>query len=197
MSVSTNLRTDTSTMYQYDYIPNQLQIEGGLSDNCQVILDITPQVYPYVARICPNQGHFLIWYTDEKEYPEITEHSRRAKIEDTQSISIPDPNKIEYAQALIYPYEDEIIIGTVKYYNYMRYLGNHGTRNLLKEVWRDIIRMFGNRKIICPTGTYFQVLHMALNQKRIPVSSYSDKIMKPMGFKHTDDFWIRDADLLD
>lgn len=184
-------------MYVYDYPANPLSIRGSLPDKCTSILDITPFVHPYVPRICPEQGHFLIWYTDPHQFPGITSHSRKAKVEDHQSISIPNPNKIEYAQALIYPYENEVIIGTVKYYNYMRYLGNIGTRDLLKEVWGDIIKMFGDKKIICPTGSYFQLLHLAINQKRIPVSSYSAKIMKPLGFKHTEDFWVRDADILD
>jgi hypothetical protein len=184
-------------MYDYTYPSNPLQISSQLPSNCEIRLDTTPVLHPYVARICPHVGYFLIWYTDPEKYPDITPIARKAKQEDKQSLSLADNNKIEYAQALVYPYEHEVIIGTVKYYNYMRVLGNNATRKLLKDVWKDIVNMFGDKKIICPTGSYFQALHFVLNQKKIPVSSYSDKIMKPSGFKHHKDYWIRDANILD
>lgn len=184
-------------MFDYEYPSNPLQLLSPLPSNCEIKLDTTPVQHPYVVRLCPHVGYFLIWYTDPEQYPEITPIAQRAKKEDTQSLSLDDNNKIEYAQALIYPYKDEIIIGTVKYYNYMRLLGNHATRKLLRGVWKDIIKSFGDRKIICPTGSHFKLLHLCINQKKIPVSSYSDKIMKPAGFKHQKDYWIRDANILD
>lgn len=183
-------------MYEYEKKTNSLA-SLGLPVNVDIKLDVTPVQHPYVARICANQGYFLIWYASPGKWPEITPVARKAKIEETQSISLNNPNKIEYAQALIYPYDDEVIIGTVKYYNYMRVLGNNATNKILKNVWKDIITMFGDRKIICPSGSYFQLLHFVMNQKKIPRSAYKENLMKSLRFKRNGDYWIRDANLLD
>ena len=120
MSVSTNLRTDTSMMLEYSEESNPLNALK-LPDNVDVYLDDTPTEYPYVARICPNQGYFLIWHTDEHTYPQITPIALSCKNE-PQSKTCPELDKIEIGQVVVYPYDNEVIIGTVKYYNYMRVL---------------------------------------------------------------------------
>ena len=182
-------------MYDYEEPANPLN-PLFLPNNVDVYLDDTPTEYPYVARICPTQGYFLIWHTNETTYPEITPMALSCKNE-KQSKTCPELNKIEIGQVVVYPFEDEVIIGTVKYYNYMKVLGQAETNKIIKSIWKDMIAIFGNRKIICPAGSYFEWLHLCINQKKIPHSSYKEKLMKSLGFKRSGNYWIRDANLLD
>lgn len=162
-----------------------------LPNNVDVTLETTPTEYPYVARICPNRGHVLIWYTHRDNYPEL----KITKGGD-QTFWCKEDWKLEYGLAIVYPYEKEVIIGTVKYYGYMQNYGRVHTNKIIKNLWNDIIMMFGDRKIICPSGSYMELLHLAINQKRIPRNSYKKQIMEPLGFKREGDYWIRDANLL-
>lgn len=181
-------------MYDYEESANPLN-PLFLAKNVDVYLDDTPTEYPYVARICATQGYFLIWHTSETTYPEITPLALSCKNE-KQSKTCPELHKIEIGQAVIYPFTDEVIIGTIKYYNYMKILGQNKTNKIIKAIWKDIIAMFGDRKIICPSGSYFEWLHMSINQKKIPHSSYKENLMKSMGFKRVGNYWIRNANLL-
>lgn len=190
MSVSINLRTDTSTMLEYSEGSNPLNALT-IPSNVDVTLETTPTEHPYVARICPNQGHVLIWYTDKNKYPNI-----KVTKGGDQTFWCKEEWKLEYGMAIVYPYEKEVIIGTVKYYGYMQNLGRVETNKIIRNLWSDIIKMFGDRKIICPSGTYMELLHMVINQKRIPRNSYKKQILEPFGFKREGDYWIRDANLL-
>ena len=178
-------------MYEYSEESNPLNVQ--LPPNVDTTLETTPTTYPYVARICPNRGHVLIWYTSMDQYPEL---SGLIKKGGDQTFWCKEDWKLEYGMAIIYPYDNEVIIGTVKYYGYMKNLGRVKTNQIIKEIWKDIIKMFGSRKIICPSGTYFELLHLSMNQKRIPRNSYKKQTMESLGFKRTGDYWIRDADLL-
>lgn len=155
----------------------------------------TPTKHPYVARICPNQGHVLIWHVEKGVYPSIDEEAVKCKGEE-QVIGCPEPWKIEIGQSIVYPYENEVIIGTVKYYGYMKNLGRVVTTNIVKDIWHDLIKMFGDRKIICPAGSYMEWLHLSINQKRVPRNSYKASLMQPLGFKRDGNYWIRNANLL-
>ena len=177
-------------MLEYSKGPNPLNALT-IPSNVDVTLETTPTEHPYVARICPNQGHVLIWYTDKSKYPQI-EVTKGGD----QTFWCNEDWKLEYGMAIIYPYEEEVIIGTVKYYGYMQVLGRVETNKIIKNLWNDIIHMFGDRKIICPSGTYMELLHMVINQKRIPRNSYKKQILEPLGFKRQGDYWIRDANLL-
>jgi hypothetical protein len=178
-----------------DYEKEANKLDANILPNIDVFLETTPTQHPYVARICPNQGHVLVWYTDKNSYPSISKYAEECKGEQ-QTFWCKEDWKLEYGMAILYPYENELIVGTVKYYGYMKNLGRIETNNIIKRVWSDIITMFGNKKIICPSGTYMELLHMVINHKRIPRNAYKKQILVPFGFKRNGDYWIRDANLL-
>jgi hypothetical protein len=194
MSVSTNLRTDTSMMYEYSAKCNQLN-PNVIPSNVDIFLDNIPNQHPHVARICPEQGYILIWHADAKDYPTIAENAFRCKNE-PQNVNCNDANRIEIGMAIVYPYDDEVILGTVKYFGYVYRLGRSETTSITKQVWKDIILMFGDRKIICPSGSYLEWLHLSMNQERIPTLTYKRQILKPLGFMRQQNYWIRDANIL-
>lgn len=194
MSVSTRLRTDTSMMYEYTAKANPLNAKF-LPSNIDVFLDNIPNQHPHVARICSDQGYILIWHAAAEDYPTIAENALRCK-DEPQNVNCKDPNRIEIGMAIVYPYEDEVILGTVKYFGYVYRLGRSKTTSIAKQIWKDIIIMFGDRKIICPSGSYLEWLHLSMNQERIPTLTYKRQILKPLGFVRQENYWIRDANIL-
>lgn len=178
-------------MYEYSEESNPLGAQ--LPPNVDTTLETTPTEHPYVARLCPHQGHVLIWYTNKDQYPELDNLVKKGG---DQTFWCVEDWKLEYGMAIVYPYESEVIIGTVKYYGYMKNFGRVKTNQLIKHIWNDIITMFGDRKIICPSGSYFELLHLSMNQKRIPRNSYKKQLMKSLGFHRSGDYWIRNANIL-
>ena len=176
-------------MYEYSEASNPLSV--NLPPNVDVFLEDTPTEHPYVARICPNQGHALVWYTHKDNYPTLSVTKGK-----DQTFWCKEDWKLEYGMAIVYPYPDEVIIGTVKYYGYMKNFGRVATNKIIKNVWNDLIAMFGDKKIICPSGSYMQLLHLVINQKRIPRNSYKKQMLEPLGFYREGDYWIRNANLL-
>ena len=160
--------------------------------NVDIKLDYLPSIHPYVPRLCKQRGYFFLWHGTPESDGDILEDSRNAKGE-SQWVYSDDPNKIEKAIALIYPYDDEIIIGTVKYPGYMKKRSKAERTKLLKSVWNDIIILFGDKRIICPSGTYFDYLHLCINQKRAPHEAYHRRIMKSYNFVKHDEYWVREC----
>jgi len=191
MSVSTRLRTDISTMYDYTEKPNPLDMRH-FPNNIEIQLDVLPIIHPYVPRLCEQRGHFLIWWgTAETDY-DLLEECLRSK-DEAQWITCEDQRKIEKGVALIYPYAEEVIIGAVKTPAYFhRVRTTIAQRAFLRKMWSDIICMFGNRKLICPSGGYFNYLHLSMNQTRIPHAAYHRELMKQFKFKRFDNYWIRE-----
>ncbi len=175
-------------MYEYTEKSNPLYCK--LPENVDVLLDNIPVKYPYVPRICKEQGYMLIWHGTEKSDPDIAKECFNAKHEE-QWITCNDNWKIEKAVALIWPYENELIIGAVKYPGYMNKRSSSQIRQWMRKVWLDLILMFQDKKIICPTGTYFDYLHLTMNQMKIPKESYHKRMMKKYGFSKEGYFWIR------
>lgn len=180
-------------MYEYSEESNPLTVQAP--SNVDIFLDQIPTVHPYVARLCKEQAHILVWYSTKDKYPELYEDALRCK-DEPQNVTC-DGDKIEIAMAIVWVYEDEVILGTVKYYGYVyNKLGRSKTVKIAKQVWNDLIAMFGDKKIICPTGSYLEYVHLVMNQERIPSLTYRTSILKPLGFKRFDNYWVRDANLL-
>lgn len=177
-------------MYDYSEKSNPLGTE--LLPFVDDVLDNIPIKHPYVPRLCKQQGHMLIWYGTEDTDPDITGECFKAK-DEPQWITCKEDWKVEKAVALIWPYENEVIIGAVKYPGYMRIRSSSEIRRHLKSVWKDIITMFGDRKLICPTGTYLTCIHAYMNHSLIPLESYHYRLMKSNGFtKVTNEYWVRE-----
>jgi len=188
MNVFTNLRTDISTMYDYSAGSNPLYVQ--LQPNIEVQQDNLPIEYPYVPRICENKGYFFIWYGDSVNDSDLVENWLKTKGE-RQWVQCSKDWMIEKGVALIYPYGDDIIIGSVKTAGYMNTRSKSELRKFIKSMWADIITMFGDRRIICPSGGYFEHLHKTINQKRIPHEAYHWKMMQQHQFKRDGILWIR------
>lgn len=181
-------------MYEYSEGSNPLTVQ--VPSNVDIFLDNIPLEHPYVARLCKEQAHILVWHGSPEEHPELHSDSLRCK-DEPQNVTCNDSNKIETAMAIVWEYDDEVILGTVKYYGYVynRY-GRSKTLKLSKEVWNDIIKMFGHKRMICPAASYLEYVHLVMNQERIPSLTYRSSILKPLGFKRVDNYWVRDANLL-
>lgn len=181
-------------MYEYTAKANLLNAKN-LPFNVDVFLDNIPNQHPHVARICPEQGYVLIWHASPEEYPTISENAFLCK-DELQNVTCKELNRIEIGMAIVYPYDDEVILGTVKYFGYVYRLGRSKTTLVAKHLWKDIITMFGDRKIICPAGSYLEWLHLDINQERIPTLTYKKNILKPLGFVRNKNYWIRNANIL-
>lgn len=161
-----------------------------LPSHIEIQLDNLPVAYPYVPRICKEQGYFFIWFGDQVSDSDLIEGWMKSDGEE-QWVRCSQPDRIEKGVALIYPYDDHIIIGSVKIAGYMRVRSQAENRKYLKSMWTDIVAMFGDKTIICPSGSYFEHLHMEMNQKKIPHEAYHWKVMQQHQFKRDGQFWIR------
>jgi hypothetical protein len=177
-------------MLDYSKDANPLNLQY-CPPNIDFKLDELPLAHPYVPRICNEQGHFLLWWGTSETDTDLVMPCLHAKNE-PQWITCNEEWKIEKGVALIYPYNDEIIIGALKvpgYYHLKRPVSNQ--RRWLKKMWRDVIDMFGDRRIVCPSGGYINKLHLAINKEQIPRESYHQQLMKSLSFIREGDFWIR------
>lgn len=177
-------------MLDYEESPQPLSVIPP--NHIEVSLDTVPTTYPYLPRICSRQGYVFMWHTDKKTHPHLYEISQECKGE-AQWFTTKDTDGIELALALIHEYDDEVIIGCVKTAGYMSNEPNEVIHKLLKQVWKDIIKVFGHKKIICPSGSYLEYIHLYLNQKRIPHTPYSKKYMARNKFYRIENYWIRDG----
>ena len=179
----------------YEYSEESIPLNVTLLPNIELKPDNLPTQHPYVPRICEQRGHFLIWYGSPENNQDILEDCLEAKSEQ-QWINCDDKNKVDLAVALVYPYDNEVILGTVKYAGYVKKRTKSERTKLLRGVWNDIVTMFGDRKIICPSGAYFDYIHLCINQKRAPHEPYHRRLMNSNGFVKDGEYWIRDANLL-
>lgn len=180
-------------MYEYSEESKPLSVQ--LQPNIEVQQDKLPTRHPYVPRICKDRGYFLIWYGTPETDPDLVMLSLACKKEE-QWVNCSEEWMIEKGVALVYPYEDEVIIGSLKTAGYMNTRSRPELRRFIKSMWDDIIVMFGDKRIICPSGSYIEQLHISINQKRIPHDAYLAKIMQSKGFVRYGDYWIRDEHLL-
>ena len=176
-------------MYDYEEEALPLRVNVQLHD-IEVKQDFLPIKHPYVPRLCKERGHFFIWNGNKEDYLDLYEDSQKFKNE-SQWVNTDDPEKIELGICLVYDYDYEVIIGSLKTANYMNRRTSIEIRNYIRKMWADVLLMFGDRKIICPTGSLFECYHLAMNQKRIPHEAYHREVMKQFGFKRTGDYWVR------
>ena len=177
-------------MYEYSKGPNPLLPLCRLPD-VDFKLDEIPVAYPYVPRICEEQGHMLLWYGSAETDPDLVEECLRVKNE-AQWITCDEDWKIEKGVALVYPYDTEIILGAVKCAGYFHIRPTKDVRAFFRKMWTDIITMFGDKRIICPSGGYFNYLHLTMSQIRKPREAYHRELMKQFKFTRVDDYWIRE-----
>lgn len=158
----------------------------------EVTVDTVPTKHPYLPRICSRQGYVFMWHSTKEQSPDLYEYSQKVKTEE-QWYTTKDPEGIEIALALIHEYDDEVIIGCVKTAGYLNTKPKSYVNDVIKNVWADIIKTFGHKRIVCPSVSYLQYIHLYLNQKRIPHSPYCKKIMSKNKFYKVETYWVRDG----
>lgn len=163
-----------------------------LPPNIEIQLDTMPTQLPYVPRICENRGYFFIWYGNSVDDSDLVPHWIKA-INEPQWVRCSEEERLEKGVALIFPYEECVIIGAVKTAGYMNTRSKSSVRKFIKSMWADITTMFSNKTIICPAGSYFEQLHQTMNNKRIPHEAYHYRIMMTNGFVRQDNIWIREV----
>lgn len=175
-------------MYEYEEEAQPLDI--NVLPNIDVQLDYIPIAHPVVPRLSPRRGHLFIWYSDKEKYPELYEYSQQAKGE-AQWVNTNNQDLVEMGVGLFHIYKNEVIIGSLKTAGYLNTQSSIFVRSYIRKMWSDTITMFGDRKLVCPSGSMFEYIHLTLNQKRIPHEAYHREIMKQFGFTRCGDYWIR------
>jgi len=189
MSVSSNLRTDISKMYEYKRATKLLKLDTP--DNVKVVLDNIPIKHPYLPRLCEEQAHVLVWWGTKDTDPEIYEDAIKNKNE-TQWINVGD-DKLEKGLAMVHIFDDEVIIGCIKYAGHMNRKPWKEVIDFLDTIYYTLVKLFGNRRMIIPSGSYLEYIHLTMNQKKIQRQPYHLKYMRRYGFKKHDKYWIRNG----
>ena len=171
-----------------DYTEGPAPLSVVPPEHIEVSLDTVPTAYPYLPRLCSRQGYVFMWHTDKHTEPSLYESSQRVKDEE-QWFTTKDREGIELALSLVHEYDDEVIIGCVKTAGYLK--NDERITALLSQVWSDLIKTFGHKTMICPSGSYLEYVHLCVNQKRIPHQPYAQKAMRKRGFKRKEYYWVR------
>lgn len=172
-------------MYEYNEESNPL--DTTLLPHLEIQLDNLPVISPFVPRICEHRGYFFLWKGD----PIIDSDLIIGWLNSEKEEQWLKSDNIIKGVALVYPYSDHVIIGSVKLAGYMRSRSASSNRKYLKSMWNDIITMFGHKQIVCPSGSLFEKLHLSMNNKKIPHEAYHWKMMQQNGFKRNGDYWVR------
>lgn len=190
MSVSTNLRTDISKMYEYKETITLPKLDTP--DNVDVVLDNIPTKYPYLPRLCDKQGIVLVWWGTKDTDPEIYEDAVNSKDEE-QWITLGDNKKLIKGLAMVHTYEKEVIVSCIKYAGYMNRKPWKEVLSFLENIYSTLVKLYGNNKMIIPSGSYLEHIHLTMNQMKIQRQPYHYKNMKRYGFRKQEDYWVRNG----
>ena len=177
----------------YDYKEPAQSLDIDLPNYIDVKLDILPIQHPFVARISPRQAHFFIWHGTKENDPEIYKDCMISKQNEPMMPHCDSDEKLEKAICMAHIFKNEVIIGRIGNVGYMNKKSKNESRKFLKQQWQDIIKLFGNRKIICPSGLMLEYIYSTMNYYRIPHTPYHWRLMKPMGFERNEYYWVREA----
>ena len=189
MSVFTNLRTDILKMYEYKEIISQLDIK--VPSHIEVQLDNLPLEKPYMPRIDGRQAHMFLWLgkkEDDIETYNLAENSRG----EIMWVDNKTPNTYIKGVGMFHIYDDYVVVGSLKYAGYLQRKTPADRRHLLRTMWCETINIFKDKDIMCPSGTFFNWVHLSLNQMTVQKEPYHREIMQQFGFKRDEDYWVRD-----
>ena len=194
MSVFTNLRTDILKMYEYKEIISQLDIK--VPSHIEVQLDNLPLDKPYMPRIDSRQAHMFLWLGKKEDDIETYNLAENCKSE-IMWVDNKTPNTYIKGVGMFHIYDDYVVVGSLKYAGYLQRKTPADRRHLLSTMWCETINIFKDKDIMCPSGTFFNWVHLSLNQMTVQKEPYHREIMQQFGF-HKDviyeHFWIRDKD---
>lgn len=191
MSVFTNLRTDILKMYEYKEIISQLDIK--VPNHIEVQLDNLPLEKPYMPRIDGRQAHMFLWLgkkEDDIETYNLAENSRG----EIMWVDNKTPNTYIKGVGMFHIYDDYVVVGSLKYAGYLQRKTPADRRHLLRTMWCETINIFKDKDIMCPSGTFFNWVHLSLNQMTVQKEPYHREIMQQFGFKRDEDYWVRNKE---
>lgn len=174
-----------------NYVQKLQPLSVVVPNHIEVSPDTVPIAQPYLPRLCPRQGYVFMWHTTKELEPDLYPLSQAAKNEE-QWFTTKDPEGIEKVLALVHEYDDEVIIGCLKSAGYLQGKPKGYIKAILDNAWSDLILTFGHKKIICPSSSYLEYVHLCMNQKKIQHWPYDKKIMHKYHFKRNDLYWVRD-----
>ena len=189
MSVFTNLRTYILKMYEYKEIISQLDIK--VPSHIEVQLDNLPLDKPYMPRIDSRQAHMFLWLGKKEDDIETYNLAENCKSE-IMWVDNKTPNTYIKGLGMFHIYDDYVVVGSLKYAGYLQRKTPADRRHLLRTMWCETINIFKDKDIMCPSGTFFNWVHLSLNQMTVQKEPYHREIMQQFGFKRDEDYWIRD-----
>ena len=185
-------------MYEYKETLSQPDISKLKINNTdiEIQLDEFPIQRPFIPRIDGRQAHLFLWL-GKKEDDIETYNLAEKNIGEKMWVHNKTPNTFIKGVGMFHIYDEYVIVGSLKYPGYMRSKSPVERRRLIRTMWCETINIFKGRRILCPTGTYFDYLHLSMNQMKAQKEPYHREIMQQFGFEKDvlyDHFWIRDKD---
>lgn len=176
-------------MYEYKETISQLDIK--VPNHIEVQLDNLPLEKPYMPRIDGRQAHMFLWLgkkEDDIETYNLAENSRG----EIMWVDNKTPNTYIKGVGMFHIYDDYVVVGSLKYAGYLQRKTPADRRHLLRTMWCETINIFKDKDIMCPSGTFFNWVHLSLNQMTVQKEPYHREIMQQFGFKRDEDYWVRD-----
>ena len=176
-------------MYEYKETISQLDIK--VPSHIEVQLDNLPLEKPYMPRIDGRQAHMFLWLgkkEDDIETYNLAENSRG----EIMWVDNKTPNTYIKGVGMFHIYDDYVVVGSLKYAGYLQRKTPADRRHLLRTMWCETINIFKDKDIMCPSGTFFNWVHLSLNQMTVQKEPYHREIMQQFGFKRDEDYWVRD-----
>ena len=176
-------------MYEYKEIISQLDIK--VPSHIEVQLDNLPLDKPYMPRIDSRQAHMFLWLGKKEDDIETYNLTENCKSE-IMWVDNKTPNTYIKGVGMFHIYDDYVVVGSLKYAGYLQRKTPADRRHLLRTMWCETINIFKDKDIMCPSGTFFNWVHLSLNQMTVQKEPYHREIMQQFGFKRDEDYWIRD-----
>ena len=176
-------------MYEYKEIISQLDIK--VPSHIEVQLDNLPLEKPYMPRIDGRQAHMFLWLGRKEDDIETYNLAENCKSE-IMWVDNKTPNTYIKGVGMFHIYDDYVVVGSLKYAGYLQRKTPADRRHLLRTMWCETINIFKDKDIMCPSGTFFNWVHLSLNQMTVQKEPYHREIMQQFGFKRDEDYWVRD-----
>ena len=176
-------------MYEYKEIISQLDIK--VPSHIEVQLDNLPLDKPYMPRIDSRQAHMFLWLGKKEDDIETYNLAENCKSE-IMWVDNKTPNTYIKGVGAFHIYDDYVVVGSLKYAGYLQRKTPADRRHLIRTMWCETINIFKDKDIMCPSGTFFNWVHLSLNQMTVQKEPYHREIMHQFGFKRDEDYWIRD-----
>ena len=176
-------------MYEYKEIISQLDIK--VPSHIEVQLDNLPLDKPYMPRIDGRQAHMFLWLGKKEDDIETYNLAENCKSE-IMWVDNKTPNTYIKGVGMFHIYDDYVVVGSLKYAGYLQRKTPADRRHLIRTMWCETINIFKDKDIMCPSGTFFNWVHLSLNQMTVQKEPYHREIMQQFGFKRDEDYWVRD-----